>query len=394
MNYLIFCSFEVGGLPYKLAEILNRNGVKTFYLSINYGSTGHDSTSFHYGDKRQPWDLTDRLAGCRFSRARLVRELKAIKQEFNIMNCLATGEKAYLLKEAGIDYNYWSFGADLDQFCFNPVWTEGYPLWKKILKLPYLLLFVKNQSIASIHNSDSILIAPYQYSSLQKIGYSGNMFFLPHCFEIEDYEQLAQKRIDSQKYVCRKLGINRYFFSSTRQFWFGNNKFFSDNKGNDVVLKSFSEYLRLSNDDQMKLILVEKGPDVSASKSLARALGIENAIIWVSEMRRQELKVYYQGATICFGQFGTPVLAFSALEPMANACVCVSFVGDVMVPVPFYKTPPPLINSRNPKQIAEQIYRFLRDSNELSLLQLQSWQWVKENCNEDNFIGFFKKSFT
>ena len=47
MSYLIFCSFEVGGLPYRMAEILNAHGVEAYYASIAKPTLGHDSTQFH-----------------------------------------------------------------------------------------------------------------------------------------------------------------------------------------------------------------------------------------------------------------------------------------------------------------------------------------------------------
>ena len=32
MSFLVFCSFEVGGIPFRMAEILNRYKVETYYI--------------------------------------------------------------------------------------------------------------------------------------------------------------------------------------------------------------------------------------------------------------------------------------------------------------------------------------------------------------------------
>lgn len=117
MNYLIFCSFEVGGLPYKMAEILNRHNVKTYYISIAKEASGHDSTRFHYGDKGEDWNLSGMVKN-EMNSSEIIKLLKKIKETYNIKYCLATGEKSYLLKKAGINYHYWSYGADVDQCTF------------------------------------------------------------------------------------------------------------------------------------------------------------------------------------------------------------------------------------------------------------------------------------
>ncbi|PKL46584.1 MAG: hypothetical protein CVV42_15865 [Candidatus Riflebacteria bacterium HGW-Riflebacteria-2] len=394
MSYLIFCSFEVGGLPYKMAEILNRNGINTYYLSVNFGASGHDSASFHYGNDRQSsWNLTNLLAGCRFSDAKLVRKLRAIKREFNISHSFATGFKSYLLKNAGINYIYWSFGADLDQQCFRPVWPAAYPLWKKLLKFPYSMLFVKPQARKSIIASDSVMIAPYQIKALKELGYNGSLFFFPHFFEVEEFESLKNRRMECKDKICRKLGIGNYFFSSTRHFWAGVNHNLSDNKGNDVMLRSFACYLKLSDDDESTLVLIEKGPDVYASKILAKQLEIENRIVWLPQVPRDELNDFYLGSTLCFGQFGTPVLAFSALEPMANASVCVTFIGNDKPEIPFYNTLPPLINSMSPGVIANRMLELAKSPDKLAEMQFASWQWIKQNCSELQFSTVFRNCF-
>ncbi|CAN0499711.1 unnamed protein product, partial [Phaeothamnion confervicola] len=56
--FLIFCSYEVGGFPYKMAEILNRHSIVTYYISVDREQFGHDSTTYHWGTQREEWDLS------------------------------------------------------------------------------------------------------------------------------------------------------------------------------------------------------------------------------------------------------------------------------------------------------------------------------------------------
>jgi len=163
----------------------------------------------------------------------------------------------------------------------------------------------------------------------------------------------------------------------------------SDSKGNDVLFHAFAKYLRLSKDRRSKLVLVKKGHDVEHSRSLARSLRIEGSVEWLDEMKREELNKYYQGASICFGQFGASVINFSLLEPLANASICVSFFNETISPLPYYKTIPPVFNSREPQKIAEFMIRTLRNEEIYNDLSYNSWLWVKENCSEEKFVESF-----
>jgi len=396
MSYLIFCSFEVGGLPYKVAEILNQHGVETYYISLQRKKIGHDSKQFHFGDKKEKWDLSSLFNDVFNFSVTIVIKLSQIKEKYNIANCFATGSKSYLLKQAGINYKYWSYGSDLDQWCFYPVWPPNYPLWKKLVRYPYFMLIDRPQPRKSICKADSIMIAPYQIKSLNQICPSKELFFLPHFLEILDYQTLLQKKRVSKKLICEKIQAKHFFFSSTRHFWAGHHSEMSDNKGNDVILHSFTQYLKVSNDSDAKLVLVEKGPDVEASKFLAQKLGIDQYIVWVNEMRREVLNKYYQGATLCFGQFGTPVITFAAVEPLANANICISFFGENHSIIPFYEKMPPIINSKSPVEIGDFMSRLVKDSDYYDAMCYKSWSWMKENCSEkrfvEKFLGLFQQT--
>ena len=55
MNYLVFCSYEVGGVPYQIAEVLNRHGISTCFISLTQEASGHDSVQFHFGKQEEKW---------------------------------------------------------------------------------------------------------------------------------------------------------------------------------------------------------------------------------------------------------------------------------------------------------------------------------------------------
>ena len=417
MSYLIFCSFEVGGLPYKMAEALNRHGIKTYYISLAWRNHSHDSTVFHYGDIKQDWDLSSYFSSRFWSSKKDVELLRRIKIEYNIDCCLALGHKAYLLREAGMGYSYLSYGFDLDQCCKVLIFPKGMLFWKeratyfnsilnfymdmrrlipkeyaflkKFKVYLYILLNFCGEQKRSVLNSVSLMILSYQEKFYKQLCPHKRLFFLPSLTQVTEYEQLCKEKIRSKKMVCETINADNFLFSAARQFWYGKNSFFEDNKGNDIIFYSFARYLEISGDRKSKLILGIKGPDVEQSRKLAGLLGISDYIIWVKEMRRDELGVYYKGASACLGQFGTPALAYAVLEPLSNATSCASFAGDNDAHVPFYKSMPPIFNSKDPCEIGKFMHKIISDAEYASKMSYESWLWAKNNCSEERFVESF-----
>jgi glycosyltransferase involved in cell wall biosynthesis len=393
MSFLIFCSFEVGGIPFRMAEILNRFKVETYYVYLGKKSAGHDSTQFHYGNASCKWDLSNLFQNDLNDTRKIIQLLKEAKEKYNICHCLAVGIDAYLLKKADISYKYWAYGGDLDQVCFIRASVSNPVLKKRLLIHPLRVYHERQRGRKSIRRSDSVMIAPYQFKALMKVSLNKEMYFLPHPLSILEFSELQKQRRENRESICKEVEAEKYFFSSTRHVWAGPSRKLSDNKGNDVIFHAFEKYLRLAKDRHSKLVLVKKGDDVEHSISLARSLGIEGSVEWLDQMKREELNKYYQGASICFGQFGASVINFSLLEPLANASICVSCFKEANSPPPYYKTIPPIFNSREPELIAEFMIRTLRNEKVYNGLSYDSWLWAKENCSEEKFVESFLTLF-
>ena len=397
MSYLVFCSFEVGGLPFKMAETLNQQGIKTYYISLDQIHQGHNSTDFHYKRGQEKWDLSSLFDKGRRDSKKDIKALIRIKSRYNITTCLATGHKACLLRQAKIKYAYWCFGSDLDQYCRFPFFPATYPIlkrWIRRLFYPCLLPSPYEEYRKSIIEANSLMIAPYQLKSYQQLRFSKRLFLLPQLVNVMDYEDLCIKKSESKSKICNAIGAENFFFSSTRHVWQGKNNLLSDYKGNDIILRSFARYLEISSDKGSRLILVRKGPDVKESEDLIQELGIDDYIVWVDEMKRDSLWVYYEGASICLGQFGTPVLTFAAVEPLSRATPCVSFFGDVNGDVPFYGMIPPVFNSNNHEEIADFMEKIRTDTGYASDASYRSWLWAKENCSAEKFAEAFLKEMS
>ena len=77
MINLVFCSFEVGGFPFKIAEILNNHGIKSYYIALS-NDAGHDSSTFHYGTVDFEWNISREYRG--YDRNEIIKKLRVLKK--------------------------------------------------------------------------------------------------------------------------------------------------------------------------------------------------------------------------------------------------------------------------------------------------------------------------
>lgn len=387
MAYLILCTFEVGGWPRTMAEVLNRNGTKTFYVSVASGS-GHDSSQFH-GASFAPWDLS---AGVGFLRRR--SDLRAILQEIRPEGSFATGIGSDVLAREGLPYRYWSYGWDLDTACFwsaPPASVAPRP-WVRYARH----LAAVRRARRTIRDAHSIMVAPYQLPSLARVAPDKPMFFLPHLVPVRPFAELEDRRRHVRRRLLAQHDATHLVFSATRHQWrdlVGSASRGNDVKGIDVMLHAFSRYCASAGRGlRPKLIFVRKGLDVSSTDLLARELGISSSVVWVREMPRGQLTDYYLASDACLGQFGRPVLTHSAVEPLAHGTPTASYVDHGTRGTPFYSTLPPLCNSRDADRIASFLVAATDGDPRAVEMRRESWEWVRVNCSESAFVEAFVKS--
>lgn len=89
----------------------------------------------------------------------------------------------------------------------------------------------------------------------------------------------------------------------------------SRGKGNDRLLRAVRHVLDAGR--ELRLVMVEHGPDVTSTKRLARDLGLAEAVSFVPPMGRRELTEWYGRADIVADQFELGSFGLITLEAMA-----------------------------------------------------------------------------
>lgn len=74
-------------------------------------------------------------------------------------------------------------------------------------------------------------------------------------------------------------------------------------KNNDWLIRGFAEFLESKPAGTQLLAIVEYGPDVEATKSLCKELGISHQVIWLPKMSRKELMILLAHCDIGVGEF-------------------------------------------------------------------------------------------
>jgi glycosyltransferase involved in cell wall biosynthesis len=399
MALLLFCSLDVGGFPFMFADVLNRGGVETYFVCTSRDRSHHDTAAFHNLKTDVPWNLSSQFNGALLPRRILARRLRALVKSHAIDGCFATGLGIGVLEDADIPYKYWSFGNDLAA-CQWPERPEAVRPARKLLR--YAARCVKavprvRRARHTFRAAESVMISPYQWAMFRDaIGHNErkDLFWFPHLLATDSLEEIMERKARASERLKRTFDASHIFFSSTRQFWSTTRLEGVDDKGNDVMIRAFANFRRRQQGRAAKLLLVDKGPSVAASRALANEEGVAEHIIFLKEVPRGDLADYYAGADLCFGQFGTPVLSFSTLEPLAYATPTISFVDRSPPPeVPYFPELPPLFISKDPKAIADFMLETCEDKQKSRELETSSWRWVRNYCSERAFVDAIAKTF-
>ena len=124
----------------------------------------------------------------------------------------------------------------------------------------------------------------YQHAYLKALGLTDKFAKIRFSINLDNFQFISDEKLELEytKY-------DRVFFMISRHTWA--NLWGDATKGNDKFIKSFAKYVS-NYSPNVKLILIEKGPDVHLSKSLIRKLNIEKYVVWISEMNKDGIKKY------------------------------------------------------------------------------------------------------
>jgi hypothetical protein len=124
------------------------------------------------------------------------------------------------------------------------------------------------------------------------------------------------------------------------------------------------------------LATIEYGRDIAASKALIAELGLSDMVAWFPTMYRKDLMYLIGQADLCCGEFDRSYLTFGTiLEALSLGKPVVHHRDDSLyADVPLY----PILNAREPDEIAAAIAAFLEDPDGWRERGPEGQAWVDE----------------
>lgn len=181
--------------------------------------------------------------------------------------------------------------------------------------------------------------------------------------------------------IRRTFGEDWVFFHPTRQSW-GPRCPVWDAKGNDSVFRGFARFLR-GTGRRARLVSIEHGNHLGASRRLVSELGIGDAVTWIPRQSQHGLIPFYRMADAVIedmrsGDFGT-----IASEAWACGTPVFMYLASCRA---LFTEDPPVVNVRTEDDLARTLAEYTAAAGALARVGDASRRWVLEHLHGDILI--------
>ncbi|MFL5482617.1 MAG: hypothetical protein ACJ8AK_10555 [Gemmatimonadaceae bacterium] len=200
---------------------------------------------------------------------------------------LLTAWGPILASAAGIPHVFYSYGGDLMAAHTRRELTEGVRRvigGKRPGIRPTLLGMRQRKALQESTDVVAIMMGWQIENYVRPLGLIGKMARTRLPWRVDDYEANPVAEL-----VRKYDSFDVVFFMLTRHSW---RSLWSDLKGNDKFIRAFAAFVH-QRPGNFKLICIDKGPDVEASRQLISRLGIERYVEWIPEMNKDGMRAYY-----------------------------------------------------------------------------------------------------
>ena len=163
------------------------------------------------------------------------------------------------------------------------------------------------------------------------------------------------------------------FFSSARQHWLDRDPNYA--KGNDIFLRAAANLVH--DGRAMRIVLVEWGRDLEASKDLISDLRLSNAVTWVPTMSGEELWERYLRCHAVVDQFVIPAFGRVTFDALTIGRRVISNLDKKLAKEFFGKAPPMLVCS-TVKDAQSAIGQVLNDPQDAAGIGVSCAKWARE----------------
>jgi len=147
------------------------------------------------------------------------------------------------------------------------------------------------------------------------------------------------------------------------------------NKGNDALIRAVNVYRRTHADNRLVVVMVERGPDVAASKKLIADLQLEDFFVWLPMMSRKEIMACLAYADLGVGELGHSWYSYNVVTEFLVNGVPVLHHCDQAAYSRIHAELYPMISVRTADEIAAVLSEFVQDPTRLRVLGASGLEW-------------------
>lgn len=300
---------------------------------------------------------------------RLFKQLLDYAKGFDVIVC--SGLAPMWFRWSSKPFIFLVYGSDLDEMAVKG-WS-GNPRQKFSIFMKMVHLLIKWHLVGSLRKAKVTVLAHYHRLLAKKIGLK-RLHFLPQILDTDMFKPVE---------VPKHEGL--ILFHPVRHSWVDHS--IADCKGNDRLLRAFA---RFSETYKARLILVDKGWDVEASKNLIKELGI--TVEWITPMPKSELVKFYRSVDIVLDQFILGVLSLVPIEAMACGVPVISYIKPSKEG--FYAEASPVVSAHSEDDIYKWLCVLAEDKELRDKIGKEGVEWVNKFCRPDASVPKYIELFS
>jgi glycosyltransferase involved in cell wall biosynthesis len=201
---------------------------------------------------------------------------------------LIVGDGVFLAHRLRAPYVVWSCGYELEWAVPAPISVSGLVgrLRGRYEEIRLQRQLNRGYVRRQLRNAAALLI-PMEFqvdSYLRRIGPTAPVHVVPMLYDCELYAPVPDAGL-----ARRVEDVDAVFLLPTRHSYGSGT---TNDKGADKVIRAFAAFSQKTT-DRVRLILVEKGERLSASRQLVSRLGIGGQVEWIPQQTKSQLKAWY-----------------------------------------------------------------------------------------------------
>lgn len=216
------------------------------------------------------------------------------------------------------------------------------------------------------------------YASCERLGIAEDRIVaLPHALD----DAKIHRFVAAHPHVRPSGHEAPLFFSSARQHWLDRDPGYA--KGNDVFLRAAARAVHAGRD--LRIVLVEWGRDLEATKDLLSDLKLGSRVTWVPTMTGEELWQRYLQCHAVVDQFVIPAFGRVTFDSLTIGRRVISSL-DIALATRFFGEAPPMLVASTVDEAEKAVAIVLDDPEDKAAMGRKAAEWARKRHSSQRIL--------